>query len=168
MNSLPTVAEHLGQVAKAKLLDEADAFGRTAFNRYYYASFLSTRQLLIQIDTSWAHTPHGNIPVLLETDLVKRFRTAIKRLQVNGLVSENRSKSLVSQAGTAGGEMASILRTAYKVRITADYTPEEKVIFEPATFRLATHTEAEAKQWLIRIERNKGIILNVAKELGLV
>ena len=64
--------------------------------------------------------------------------------------------------------MASILRTAYKVRITADYTPEEKVIFEPATFRLATHTEAEAKQWLIRIERNKGIILNVAKELGLV
>ncbi len=93
---------------------------------------------------------------------------ALRPLQAKGLVAEGKAKSLVSQAGSAGGEMASILRIAYKVRITADYMPEEKVIFEPATFRLATHTEAEAKQWLLRIDRAKGILLNVAKEVGLV
>ena len=37
MSSLPIVADHLCQIAKSKLADEADAFGRTAFNRYYYA-----------------------------------------------------------------------------------------------------------------------------------
>lgn len=100
--------------------------------------------------------------------MLKRLRTAIKPLQSKGLVPEGRAKSLLSQAGAAAGEMASILRTAYKVRVAADYEPNEKVAFEPTTFRLATHTEAEAKQWLIRIDRNKGIILNVAREVGLV
>jgi len=64
--------------------------------------------------------------------------------------------------------MASILRTANIVRVTADYRPDEKVVFEPTTFRLATHTEAEARQWLRRIDRNKGIVLSVAREVGLV
>jgi len=168
MSSLPIVADHLCHAAKTKPADEADAFGRTAFNRYYYAAYLSTRDLLIQIDRSWARSPHGNIPEILEIDLIKRLRMALRPLQAKGLVAEGKAKSLVSQAGSAGGEMASILRIAYKVRITADYMPEEKVIFEPATFRLATHTEAEAKQWLLRIDRAKGILLNVAKEVGLV
>lgn len=168
MSSLPSVADHLSQEAKLRLAEEADAFGRTAFNRYYYAVFLSTRELLLQVDRSWSGEPHSNIPGLLEVTLLKRLRTAIKPLQSKGLVPEGRAKSLLSQAGAAAGEMASILRTAYKVRVAADYEPNEKVAFEPTTFRLATHTEAEAKQWLIRIDRNKGIILNVAREVGLV
>lgn len=168
MSSLPIVADHLCRVAKETQADEADAFGRTAFNRYYYAAFLSTRDLLIQVDRSWAHTPHSNIPEILEMNLMKKLRAALKPLQIRGLVAEGRARSLVNQAGSAGGEMAAILRMAYKVRITADYSPEVKVIFEPATFRLATHTEAEAKQWLLRIDRSKGILLNVAKEVGLV
>lgn len=168
MNSLPLVADHLSHTAKAKLADEADAFGRTAFNRYYYAAYLSTRDLLIQIDRSWARSAHGNIPEILETDLIKRLRAVLKPLQAKGLVAEGKAKSLISQAGAAGGEMASILRMAYKVRVAADYMPDEKVVFESATFRLASHTESEAKQWLLRIDRAKGILLSIAKEAGLV
>jgi hypothetical protein len=168
MSSLPSVADHLSQQAMSRHADEADAFGRTAFNRYYYAAFLSTRSFLLQIERSWSRAPHGNIPDLLEVDLIKRLRVALKPLQTKGMVPTGRAKSLISQAGAAAGDMASILRTAYKVRIAADYEPETKVAFEPTTFRLATHTEAEAKQWLIRIDRNKGILLNVAKEVGLV
>jgi hypothetical protein len=168
MSSLPIVADLLSNVAKTRHADEADAFGRTAFNRYYYAAFLSTRDLLIQIERGWSRTPHGNIPSLLEEDLLKRLRTKLKPLQIKGIVPDSRAKSLISQAGAAAGEMASILRTAYKVRVAADYEPDEKVTFEPATFRLATHTEAEARNWLLRIDRSKGIILNVAKEIGLV
>ena len=99
---------------------------------------------------------------------MKRLRTTLKPLQSKGIVSRSRAMSLLSQAGAAAGDIAAILRIAYKVRVAADYEPEEKVTFEPATFRLATHTEAEAKQWLIRIDRSKGVILNVAREVGLV
>jgi hypothetical protein len=168
MSSLPSVADHLSQEAKSRHADEADAFGRTAFNRYYYAAFLSTRELLLQINASWSGGSHSNIPDLLEGALLNRFRTELKRQRTRGIVPEGRAKSLLSQAGAAAGDMASILRVAYKVRVVSDYEPEEKVAFEPATFRLATHTEAEAKLWLVRIDRSKGIILSVAKEVGLV
>jgi uncharacterized protein (UPF0332 family) len=166
---MSAVADHLSQVAKSRKADEADAFGRAAFNRYYYAVFLSSRDLLMQVERSWSQTPHKNIPDLLEEALVNRVRDSLKKDKKHyGLVKEGRAKSLLNQAIAATGEIAGILRTAYDVRITADYKPEEKVIFEPPTFRLATHTEAEAKQWLTRIDRNKGIILSVAKEIALV
>lgn len=168
MNLLPKVAEHLCKAARSSNDDEADAFGRSAFNRYYYAAYLSTRDLLAMIDGAWSRTPHRNIPGILEDDLRKRFQRNLKRLKDKGLISDGKAKSLVSQVGAAGSEIASILRTAYMVRVTADYIPEEKVIFEPTTFQLATHTEAEAKNWLQRVDRNKGIVLNAAKEIGLV
>lgn len=168
MNFLPSVADHLSKTARSLSAGEADAYGRSAFNRYYYAAFLSTRELLSNIDLSWSGMQHSNIPPFLERDLLKRFQRDLKRLQAKGLLAEGKAKSLGSQVGSAGGEIASILRIAYTVRVTADYQPEEKVIFEPTTFRLATHTEAEAKNWLQRIDRNKGIVLNVAREIGLV
>jgi hypothetical protein len=168
MTSMQTVAHHLSCVAKSRSSDEADAFGRAAFNRYYYAAFLSTRQLLSCVERSWARSPHSAIPDLLEQSLTKKLISALKRLEKNGLIAHGKAESLVSQARTAAGETSSILHMAYKVRVIADYEPEEKVSFELSTFCLATHTEAEAKQWLARIERNKGILLRVAKEVGLV
>jgi uncharacterized protein (UPF0332 family) len=168
MSSLPSVADHLSREAKSRHADEADAFGRTAFNRYYYAAFLSTRELLMQISASWSGGAHSSIPDLLEGALLKRLRTELKQQRTKGLVAEGKANSLLSEAGAAAGDMASILRMAYKVRVAADYEPEEKVTFRRGTFVLATHTEAEAKQWLVRIDRSKGIILRVAKEVGLV
>lgn len=168
MSSMTSVAHHLSQEAKSRREDEADAFGRAAFNRYYYAAFLSTRELLVRIERSWSSEAHSKIPGLLEDALMKRIRKSIKDFQAKGVLPKGRAHSLVTQAGAATGDIASTLRSAYKVRVTADYKPEERVAFEPNTFRLATHTEAEARQWLTRIDRNKGIILSVAGEAGLV
>ena len=64
MAGLRSVAEHLS--THAKVLGsgdaEADAFGRSAFNRHYYATFLTVRELLVAIDIAWAKTPHAEIP----------------------------------------------------------------------------------------------------------
>ena len=69
MSLLPCVADHLSKAARTTVGGEADAFGRSAFNRYYYAAFLSTRELLSMIERSWSGVPHSNIPALLENDL---------------------------------------------------------------------------------------------------
>ena len=66
----------------------------TAFNRYYYAAFLTTRDLLIQIDKGWSRTSHANIPELLEADLLKRVRASVKKLETKGLLAHGRSQSL--------------------------------------------------------------------------
>lgn len=168
MVALQQVADHLTACAKARTGDEADAFGRSAFNRYYYATFLTTRDLLVRIDSAWAKTRHAHVPTVLEQDLLKRVRTTVKGLEARGILAHGRGRSLINQANAASGDIASILRSAYEVRRSADYAPEERVVFEPTGFRLATHSDVEAKNWVTRVERAKGILINVSKELGLV
>jgi len=42
----------------AQVLDEADVFGRSAFNRYYYATYLITRALLRELNVRAGEIEH--------------------------------------------------------------------------------------------------------------
>lgn len=41
--------------------NNADLLGRSAFNRYYYAAFLITRETLGYMQPNWKGTQHANI-----------------------------------------------------------------------------------------------------------
>ena len=166
MSGLFDVAEHLSSRAKLLAGDEADAFGRSAFNRYYYASFLTVRDLLVILDASWAKERHANIPMLLEGTLIKRVKALAKRQEAAGALSEARRRVLIKQAMSAVGEIASILREAYAVRVAADYEPTHTVVFDVSGFRLVEHSDAEARNWKARVEQRKGVLLRISKELG--
>lgn len=167
MVELFEVAEHLSNRANALAgNDSADAFGRSAFNRYYYASFHTVRDLLLALDESWAKTPHKNLPSLVENDLIKRMRTLAKKQERLGALNAARGRALLSQAQHAASDIAVVLREAYAVRLAADYEPNKSVSFFAGGFRLVEHTNAEAKNWKDRVDRRKGILLRISKELG--
>lgn len=168
MAGLQGVAEHLSIRAKALVGDDADAFGRSAFNRYYYATFLTVRDLLVTIDAVWSKVRHANLPGVLEKDLVKRIKDTAKRQRKAGALSDNRERILVKQALSAASEIASVLRSAYNVRVAADYEPSHSVVFNNAGFQLVQHSDGEARNWKARVEREKGILINISRELGLV
>lgn len=164
-----SVADHLATYAKS--LDpaqNADACGRSAFNRYYYASYLAVRELLGRLDAAWATQPHSGIPELLEKALVKRLKAQAKRLVDQGLLTHSKEQVLMNQAKQASGEIASLLRSAYAVRVAADYEPNQHVSFEKSGFTLLGHSDAEARQWRARIEREKGKLISISTELGIV
>jgi len=77
-------------------------------------------------------------------------------------------RTLLRQARSAASEIASALSVAYAVRRVADYEPEIAVVFESSGFRLSDHTDAEARRWKERIEREKGSLIRVSRELGIV
>jgi hypothetical protein len=167
MIGLFEVAEHLSSRANALVGDDsADAFGRSAFNRYYYASFHSVRELLLALDESWAKAPHKNLPGLLEDDLIKRMKALAKQQERLGALNAARGRALLGQAQNAASDIAMILRAAYAVRIAADYEPTKSVSFFVGGFRLVEHTNAEARNWKDRVDKKKGILLRIAKELG--
>jgi hypothetical protein len=167
MIGLLEVAEHLSKRADASVgHDSADAFGRSAFNRYYYASFHTVRDLLFALDESWAKVPHKNLPGLIEGDLIKRMKRLAEQQERLGALKASRRHSLLSQAQTAANDIATILRAAYAVRIAADYEPTKPVDFFDGGFRLVQHTNTEARNWANRVEKRKGILLRVCKESG--
>lgn len=168
MPGLHQVAEHLSLQARTLTGDDADAFGRSAFNRYYYAAYLSVRELLASLDTSWEASPHSAIPDLLEITVMRQVRDQAKRMSTSGLITIARHHSLAKQAGQASSDIASILRAAYGVRVVADYRPEQRVAFDRLEFRLAQHTHAEARNWKTRVDRAKKVLMSISKELGIV
>ena len=85
MADLYDVAEHLSRQAKSsyKKGDSAyamaDAFGRSAFNRYYYASFLNVRDLVSTLDGRWARISHKGIPDLLRGAVTSMIADELKK-----------------------------------------------------------------------------------------
>lgn len=161
------VAEHLSSHANAVAgSDSADAFGRSAFNRYYYASYYIARELLCALDESWGPTSHADIPNLIERTLIKRLRKLAKDQEKFGVLNAADGCKLLSQAQSAASDIAETLRLAYVVRVAADYEPTKAVSFFVGGFRLVEHSNTEARNWKNLVERKKGILLRICKELG--
>ena len=170
MAGLRSVAEHLSVHAKGLGSGdaEADAFGRSAFNRHYYATFLTVRELLVTINKAWATTPHAAIPVLIEKNLVARIKEAAERQVRSHALGASRKSAIVSQAMSAASEIASVLKSAYTIRVAADYEPSHKIVFGASGIELDSCSIGEASRWYVRVEREKWKLIAISKELGLV
>ena len=162
------VAEHLSDQSRKESGARRDAFARSAFNRYYYASFLSVRELLAEIDPSWSGAPHANFPALLEGSLVQLVRKEAKKQSKAGAISPGNASTFVTQATSATSEIASVLHVAYVARVAADYSPEIAVVFDANGFRLGNETHAAARGWKGRVDSRKGILLHVCRQLAIV
>lgn len=170
MAGLRTVAEHLATYAKGLGAGdvEADAFGRSAFNRHYYATFLTVRDLLVTIDVAWAKTPHSEIPERIEKNLVARIKDVAKMQVRSGVLGAGRSSAIVGQSISAATEIASVLKSAYSIRVVADYEPSHKIVFGASGIELDSCSIGEASSWWVRVEREKWKLIAISKELGLV
>lgn len=120
--------------------DNKDLFGRSAFNRYYYAAFLSTRQMLGEFEPKWQTTAHRNIPDLLKGELKRELKSAIDLSRPEGIKVINKHNSSVNA-------LASLLEQAYKVRISADYEPELRIQQTNKVISLGNHKLTSAERW---------------------
>lgn len=170
MAGLQSVAEHLSLHARGLGAGDVDvdAFGRSAFNRHYYATFLTVRDLLVTIDAAWAKTPHAEIPNRIEKNLVARIKDAAKKQVRSGVLVAGRSSAIVGQSISAATEIASVLKSAYNIRVAADYEPSHKVVFGSTGLELDSCSIGEASSWYGRVEREKWKLIAISKELGLV
>lgn len=102
-----------------------DLFGRSAFNRYYYAAFLEVRSMLRDLNETWAEIPHADIPKLL----TGQVRTTIKRKQRWATrLGETEAVQICIRGATSAHELAALMGEAYAVRVTADYYPEIAIV----------------------------------------
>lgn len=144
---LEAVALHLQREAVLKKADAdiADVFGRSAFNRYYYATFLRARSMMAALDVSWGHVAHKTYPELLKGKVRGRFKKEAKRAQrvqdLDLILSCKRAES-------ACHELADMFIKSYSIRVVADYEPSERVVFDPAgRFQLRGVDINVAHQW---------------------
>ncbi|MCA8054408.1 hypothetical protein [Burkholderia cepacia] len=143
------VAQHLQQVALAQTdPTDRDHFGRSAFNRYYYATFLHVKAGLGSINPDWNTMAHAGIPEVLRGSVqreLKRGRTKAQRTDDAELVR------LCSKALSAVSDLADLMEKGYATRVAADYHPEILVDFSGyRSFKLNTVPVEDAHGWPYR------------------
>jgi hypothetical protein len=140
------VARHLQNEAQSRSGGaERDEFGRSSFNRYYYATFLLVRSGLAKLRHEWSEIQHAAIPELLRgkvTEELKRGRSRAQRASDSELVTQcNRSIA-------AAAALAQIMDEGRMTRVTADYEPDVPVDFTTGSdFRLNTVPVSKARNW---------------------
>jgi hypothetical protein len=147
MISMGVVALHLQieAIKSDKPLEERDLFGRSAYNRYYYASFLHVRKMLTELDIRWSRTPHNDYPNILRITI----RNEIRKYKKTARKSDDLYLlQLYSQAINAAHELAVIMEKSYATRVVADYHPDIQVDFTNSNrFKLQRVEITEAHQW---------------------
>ena len=162
---MQTVAHHL-QIEALKLAPasaaDADSYARSAFNRYYYATFLCVRKTLVDIDDKYTKSlNHKGIPELLRGTVHKRIKAIQRKADRLGdvaLVKDCR------QASSQNLTFATIVEKAYAICVVADYTPAAEVDFRSDRFTLSGVAVTEAHDWLSKAELWASLVLNVIRQ----
>tara|TARA_R110001583_G_scaffold10719_2_gene49376 strand:- start:3044 stop:3547 length:504 start_codon:yes stop_codon:yes gene_type:complete len=146
---------------------KADLLGRSAFNRYYYAAFLITRETLGKMQSNWKGTAHAEIPNLLQNGLRKPVKKAIIKQQKLGLVDEGDKSRILTSVNVTGNELAELLKEAYNLRIIADYEPEIRTSKNGNVISLKNYKLTSAINWPDRANQLCSKLLKIWRELGL-
>lgn len=144
---MENVARHL-QVRAISLHqsgDDGDTFARSAYNRYYYAMFLSVRSCLSGLNAAWSRLPHSNYPEVLENTVQKKINDGRRRAQK---ISDQKLLRICSQGLNAARNLADIMKAGYSIRVISDYQPEIRVSFDSSDrFNLNGVDITVAHQW---------------------
>ena len=93
-NNMEKVARHLLDEAMLReTSDEKDVFGRSVFNRYYYATFLNVKEGLSGLKKEWeGNLAHASIPEMLRGQIqseLKRGLAKAKRASASRTIGRN-------------------------------------------------------------------------------
>lgn len=149
--------------------NSADLFGRSAFNRYYYASYLIVRDLLSRLDKNWASQGHASIPDLLERAIPKKIKPILLRQERDGLITSGYAARKKSEMLRAVSDVSNVMRSAYDVRCIADYEPDKKITKDSGGVIFLNGSKiSEAEDWVSTVDSRVKVMLRIFKELGLV
>jgi hypothetical protein len=162
---MDTVAQHLRTEAiKRTNVHEKDVFGRSAFNRYYYATYLLVKAKFASFRVEWAELSHAQIPDMLrktiKTTLTKGRQRAQKADDIDVF-------QLCQRAISAAEDLARLMEEGRATRVVADYHPDLLVDFSVGTgYELNTVSVQKAQTWPSKAHGYLSTISSAWKQLN--
>lgn len=163
------VGDHLAESALTQSNNSnSDLFARSAFNRYYYAVYLTVKERISKINPVWGNIPHKSLPELLTGKVTKFIKNDIKKKIKQGVFSPYEGESLKQKVVHSANELSNLLFDANRIRVIADYEPDVKVILKGSTFILDGEKISEAKRWKNIAEIHTNSIMKAYRDVGII
>lgn len=148
-------------------LSEANLFGRSAFNRYYYGVYLAVREMLRVGHPEIYQVKHKELPDQLVGKVRSRIVDEAKRQVKKKVLSDSEAERLIHKSTVALQDLAEILRDGFRIRVIADYDPEVEATVENGHIVLDDRTSDAARNWGVRASRSIGQVQKVWRQLGI-
>ena len=164
-NKMEKVAKHLlDEAMQREQPDEKDVFGRSVFNRYYYATFLNVKEGLSGLKKEWeGNLAHASIPEMLRGQIKIELKKGLVKAKK---ASDQEVVSLCSKALTAAKDLAALMEEGRALRVTADYHPEVAIDFSIGPyFHLNNFPVEDAKSWAPKAKIFVGAISHAWKQV---
>ena len=146
----------------------ADFFARSAFNRYYYDSFLQVRELLRTLNIGGRKPSHSQAPRFLADHVLKEVRKSLKKARKSNLIDDAHKEELERNASAALVALSQVLTQARNLRVVADYEPEVSVKRSEDIFTLNETTLQSAGNWPRTTNKLVEVVWNALREAGRV
>lgn len=161
------VAIHLQNEAINRIqARDKDAFGRSSFNRFYYAAFIEARNMMAGLRVEWAKLPHKQIPTVLRDSIAQDFKDASRKAL---RVQDNATAHACSTAITAAKGLADLLESSFATRVVADYRLDTMVIFDKVPdFTLNAVPISVARHWPSKAKGFAHSIANGWRQAGVI
>lgn len=144
-----------------------DLFGRSAFNRYYYAAYLVTRKNLGELDPKWKKEKHKALPNTLVTTVRKPVGQELDKQVKKGVITNKERSVALDSLKVATAALSDLLREAYDLRCVADYEPEESIEVDGKVMSLKDCKLNTAREWPSKANAYCKTIRKVWGEAGL-
>ena len=152
------VGDHLRVAAMAKSCVNADRFGRSVFNRFYYSAYLRTRETLKFMGSEYT-MGHASIPTHLKVKIKPLFKSCARAS--SALSGRSEINAIASKCHVTCGEIAYRLEILNALRKTADYNPDIPSEIRDSDVILGSCKSAVARKYVAEIhmqcERLEGL-----------
>jgi len=166
---MKVVGEQLQDWAQEQKDDlNKDVFGRSAFNRYYYAAYLITRMNLGELNPIWKTEKHKAMPNTLITTVRKPVIRALEKQVKKDVMTESERSKAVGSLKVATAALSDLLKEAYDLRCVADYEPEELISFDNKLLLLKEYKLDSARKWPSKASAYCKTIRRIWRDAGLV
>ena len=164
---MQNVAVHLRDYAR-KLSDpqQMDVFGRSAFNRFYYACYWEVRTTFPHIHKNWAKIGHKALPPYLTSSAKQDILKQLDRLHKAKVVGDSEYAKLKGRIEHSLAEISRLLIQGYSIRCVADYNPEIKTEYVGDSLILNGQKISSIEHLYSEIRKYVGILRDCLDEIN--
>jgi uncharacterized protein (UPF0332 family) len=159
------VGKHLLAEAANRPVDVRQSFLRSSVSRFYYAIFLTVRQIICEVGAD-PRPKHAAVPDMLRNTVQRKFKDQLNKAQKNSLVSNAESINIRNRVLNHTTQLALMVSQANEVRTKADYDLEEQLQSIGGDIKIGGLSVLEAERNFPQVRRLVAALMNDWRQIG--
>ena len=141
-------------------------FGKSAVNRYYYATLWEIVNSLYPLDNNIINLNHSSLPEKLKNRFKRNLKKHVDKQHKANIITEKEKKKFYHKINRSTKNLSLLMENAYHLRVRADYRLNCQIKKDHNVLYIDEVKFSEIERWQNKAEKEIQIIYKLSKDLG--